>query len=160
MPKRTREEDKGTEPRRSQRKRTRTSFGEEFEVDEPIGAGGSGIGGPSISTTTPAADPINPDPEPEPPMGKTVTCASSPTKWKQPLPLNHGKRLCFSRQRLQIYCQRLLVSDYTEKIISSRFTMLFLVSIVSDHWYLVSDYWNLVSDLSSVIVVGIMVSVL
>ena len=98
MPKRTREEDKGTEPRRSQRKRTRTSFGEEFEVEEPIGAGGSGIGGPSTSTSTPAADPI--DPDPEPPMGRTVTWASSPTKWKQPLPPNHGKRLCFSRQRL------------------------------------------------------------
>ena len=114
MPKRTREEDKGTEPRRSQRKRTRTSFGDEFEVDEPIGAGGSGIGGPSTSTSTPAADPV--DPDPEPPMGKTVTWASSPTKWRQPLPPNHGKRLYFSHQRLQIYRQCLLVSDYAVKL--------------------------------------------
>ena len=38
--------------------------------------------------------------------------------------------------------------------------MLVLVSVVSDHWYLVSNYWNLISDLSSVVVVGIMVSVL
>ena len=114
MPKRTREEDKGVEPRRSQRKRTRTSFGDEFEVDEPIGAGGSGIGGPSTSTSTPAADPV--DPDPEPPMGKTVTWASSPMKWRQPLPPNHGKRLYFSRQRLQIHRQHLFVSDYTVKL--------------------------------------------
>ena len=38
--------------------------------------------------------------------------------------------------------------------------MLVLVSVISDHWYLISDYWNLVSDLSSVVVMGVIVSVL
>ena len=95
--KRKREEEDDPQPRRTQRERKRTSFGEDFvelfsPPKNPAPSKGSSQSGPSTSSAGGA------EPEPEPPAN-TVTWASSPDKWRQPLPANHRKRLYFLRKR-------------------------------------------------------------
>ena len=103
--KRKREEEEDPQPRRSQRERKRTSFGEDFvelfsPPKNPAPSKGSSQSGPSTSSAGGA------EPEPEPPAN-TVTWASSPDKWRQPLPTNHRKRLYFLRKRSHRFSKRL-----------------------------------------------------
>ena len=88
--KRKREDEDDPQPRRSQRERKRTSFGEDFvelfsPPKNPAPSKGSSQSGPSTSSAGGRAGV-----EPELPAN-TVTWASSPNKWKQPLPANHRK---------------------------------------------------------------------
>ena len=94
--KRKREDEDDPQPRRSQRERKRTSFDEDFEElfsppKNPSPSKGPSESGPSTSSAGGAG------PEPELPAN-TVTWASSPNKWRQPLPTNHCKRLYFLRK--------------------------------------------------------------
>ena len=103
--KRKREEEEDPQPRRSQRERKRTSFGEDFvelfsPPKNPAPSKGSSQSGPSTSSAG------GPEPEPEPPAN-TATWASSPDKWRQPLPTNHRKRLYFLRKRSHRFSKRL-----------------------------------------------------
>ena len=94
--KRKRGDEDDRQPRRSQRERKRISFGENFvelfsPPKNPAASKGSSQSGPSTSSAGGAGV------EPEPPAN-TVTWASSPNKWRQPLPANHRKRLYFLRK--------------------------------------------------------------
>ena len=87
--KRKREDADDPQPRRSNRERKRTSFGEDFvelfsPPKNPAPSKGSSQSGPSTSSAGRA------DVEPEPPAN-TVMWESIPGKWKQPLPTNHRK---------------------------------------------------------------------
>ena len=103
--KRKREEEDDSQPRRSQRERKRTSFGEDFvelfsPPKNPASSKGSSQSGPSTSSAGGA------EPEPELPAN-TVTWVSSPDKWRQPLPTNHRKRLYFLRKRSHRFSKHL-----------------------------------------------------
>ena len=89
-------------PRRSERQRKRTSYGEDFvEVWSPP-RGGNGAGGPQPSTSSGGAVPEN---EPEP-HANSVTWPSNPKYYAKELPTNHRKRSYFSLKRLYWLCQR------------------------------------------------------
>ena len=94
--KRKREDEDDPQPRRSQKERKRTSFGEDFvelvsPPKNPAPSKGASQSGPSTSSAGGAGAEL------ELPAN-TVTWASSPNKWRQPLPANHCKPLYFLRK--------------------------------------------------------------
>ena len=98
MPKgtiRKREDEDDPQPRRSQRERKITSFGEDFvelfsPPKNPAASKGSSQSGPSSKSGPSTSSAGGAGVEPEPPAN-TVTWASSPNKWRQPLSANHRK---------------------------------------------------------------------
>ena len=98
----------------------------------------------------PSLDPLHPvlgggaEPKPVPPTN-TVTWASSPNKWRQPLPANHRKRLYFLHKGSQGFGKHL--SSVLHKVTMCISTMgVRMVSAISAHAFLVSDNWYLISD--------------
>ena len=89
-------------PRRSERQRKRTSYGEDFvEVWSPP-RGGNGAGGPQPSTSSGGAVPEN---EPEPPES-SVTWPSELEYYGRELPIHHRKRPYFFCKHLYWLRQR------------------------------------------------------
>ena len=148
--KRKREDEEDPQPRRSQRERKRTSFGEDFvwlfsPPKNPASTKGSSQSGPSSQSAPSTSSAGGAGVEPEVPAN-TVTWASSPNKWKQPLPTNHRKWLYFLHKRSHGFSKCL--SSALHKVSTCISTVWWCNSgkrhqrpciLVSDNWYLVSD---------------------
>ena len=101
MPKRKREDPPEPDlPRRSERKRKRVSFGEEF-VEQWSPPRGSAVTASGLSE-----DPLDPTEDEPGTSEQTITWPSEPRYYSQELPPNHRKRLHFIRKRLSLDPQR------------------------------------------------------
>ena len=152
MPKRKREDlPEPDPPRRSERKRKRVSFGEEF-VEQWSPPRGSAATASGLSE-----DPLDPTENEPGTSEQTITWPSEPRYYSQELPPNHRKCLHFIHKRLDLDHQRSSSALYLMYLVYARNELVSFVSgnlqIVSGKWYLVSGYIYIVN----VVVIGVSV---